>query len=178
MEQIVVQKKPVSKKILIFATVIVIAAAGIFYGMSQKNKGLEFDENATIGTLPGIDMEQRKAEMQKQLDDSMIAFSVNTSPTLASGTSEGNFMIENPQQNEKLIVAEIYLDNTESENGTGELLYKSKFIKPGSYIENLKLEKVLSAGTYNATVYFKAYNIDNQSFIGQTGAAIKITVQS
>ena len=37
---------------------------------------------------------------------------------------------------------------------------------------------VLEPGEYPATVYFKAYREEDQTFIGQAGAAIKITVLS
>ena len=81
-------------------------------------------------------------------------------------------MLENPEHNAKLLVAEIYLDDTQ------ELIYQSKAIPAGAYIENAMLDKVLEPGEYQATAYFKAYREDDRSFIGQAGAAIKITVLS
>lgn len=162
-----------SKLILILLLIIAATVVGILYYVTQnKNSGLVMEDNATIGDMPGVDMEQRKKELQKQLDESMIAFSINTSPVFSSGTSEGNLMIENPGNNAKLLVAEVYL--TES----NELIYTSKALKPGSYLENVKLDKVLEAGNYDATVYFKAYTEDTQEYIGQTGAAVAITVQN
>ena len=67
-----------------------------------------------------------------------------------------------------MLKVSIIVDNTEEE------VYASKFLKPGTYIENVKLDKVLEKGTYSATAYFKAYEED----IGQTGAQITITVQN
>lgn len=81
-------------------------------------------------------------------------------------------MLENPANNAKLLVAEIYVDETE------ELIYKSKAIPAGSYIESVRLDKVLELGDYAATAYFNAYREDGQSYIGRSGAAIKITVHS
>ena len=72
----------------------------------------------------------------------------------------------------KLLVVEIYMDETQ------ELIYQSKALPVGSYIENARLDKVLEAGEYQATAYFKAYREEDQTFIGQAGAAIKITVLS
>lgn len=122
--------------------------------------------------LPGIDITERQAQLQEQLDESMIAFSINGSPVFANGGAEGNLMLENPANNAKLLVVEIYMDETQ------ELIYQSKALPVGSYIENARLDKVLEAGEYQATAYFKAYREEDQTFIGQAGAAIKITVLS
>lgn len=169
-------KKPRGKKkfLLICGVCLLLAAGAIFFALrsqSQKN-ALEIDDNALMGDLPGVDMEQRQAELQKQLDESMIAFSINTNPVFASGRSEGNLMLENPTHNAKLVVVEIYLDET------NELIYRSKALPVGSYIENVALDKVLEPGEYAATAYFNAYRESDQSFVGQAGAAIKITILS
>ena len=125
-----------------------------------------------MGALPGIDMEQRQKELQQQLDETMIAFSINSSPVFASGRAEGNLMLENPEANAKLLVVEIHLDSSD------EIIYQSKALPVGSYIENARLDKVLDPGTYPATAYFKAYRESDQTFVGQAGAAITISVLS
>lgn len=81
---------------------------------------MALDDNATMGVLPGIDMEQRQAKLQQQLDEGMIAFSINTNPVFATGGSEGNLMLENPANNAKLLMAEIYIDSTQ------EMIYQRK----------------------------------------------------
>ncbi len=133
--------------------------------------GLEF-ENATLGILPGIDLDARQKELQEILDKSMIAFSINTNPTFADGEALGNLMIENPENNAKLLVVEVYLDLTK------ELVYKSKAIKPGYFIEEVKLDTKLSEGTYPATAFFKGYTEDTQEFIGQAGMEILLHIMS
>lgn len=162
------------KKIMILSSILLIAGISTAsYFLYFKNKSdIEYEDNATIGVMPGIDIEKRREELQKKLDESVIAFSINTSPVFASGASEGNLMIENPEQNQKLIVAQIKIDNYE------QPIYESKYIKPGSYIENIKLNKVLDKGTYDAIAYFKAYNQETRDYIGETSAKITITVQS
>lgn len=154
------------------ALALLLAAGVYLYTRRGPDEGLELADNATMGVLPGIDLEQRQAELQQLLDESMIAFSINTSPVFASGGSEGNLMLENPANNAKLLVVEIYRDDT------GELLYQSKALPVGSYIENAALDKVLDPGEYAATAYFKGYREDDHSYIGQAGAAINISVLS
>lgn len=155
---------------------LLAAAAGAFLALqrlavpAEPAGTLELDENAAIGLLPGVDVAQRQAELQQQLDESMIAFSINTSPVFERGGSEGNLMLENPAGNAKLLVVELYLDETE------ELVYQTKALPAGSYIENARLDKLLEPGEYPATAYFKAYREDDHSYIGQVGAALTIYV--
>lgn len=149
---------------------LLAAAVGVFLALRGPGDSLELDENATIGLLPGIDVAQRQAELQQQLDESMIAFSINTNPVFERGGSEGNLMLENPANNAKLIVVELYLNETE------ELVYQTKALPAGSYIENARLDKLLEPGEYPATAYFKAYREDDHSYIGQVGAALTIHV--
>ena len=145
--------------------------------LMAENGALE-NEIEDISRADTVDYERlaekksQAAQLQEQLDEGMIAFSINGSPVFANGGAEGNLMLENPGNNAKLLVVEIYIDDTQ------ELVYQSKAIPVGSYIENVRLDKVLEAGEYQATAYFKAYREEDQSFIGQAGAAIKITVLS
>lgn len=152
---------------------LAITIAICYYLFHKKDDpGLMFDDNATAGVLPGVDIDERRKELQELLDKSVIAFSINTSPVFLNGTSEGNLLIENPGNNAKLIQVRIVDD------GTQEEIYSSKYIKPGTYIENAKLSKVLEKGTYKATAYFSAYDEQTAEYIGQTGAQITLTVQN
>lgn len=152
------------------AACVLAAAAGVYLALRSPSDSLELDENANIGLLPGIDVAQRQAELQELLDESMIVFTINTNPVFENGGSEGNLMLENPVNNAKLLVVELYLDETE------ELIYKTKALPAGSYIENVRLDKLLEPGNYPATAYFKAYREDDHSYIGQVGAALTIHV--
>lgn len=164
------KKRPVV--LVVILCILLILGLIAFFLLRGEDNSLELDDNATVGIMPGIDIEQRQAELQEQLDEAMIAFSINTTPVFESGSSEGSLMLENPANNAKLIVVEIYIDDTE------ELVYKSKAIPAGSYIESARLDKVLEPGEYAATAYFNAYREDDQSYIGRSGAAIKLTVLS
>ena len=171
-------KKQKKKPLIIVALcllLLIIGSAAIWLAReddSAENDPLALDDNATMGVLPGIDIAERQAQLQEQLDEGMIAFSINASPVFATGGSEGNLMLENPANNAKLVVVEIYI------NETGELVYQSKALPVGSYIENVRLDKVLEPGEYAATAYFKGYRESDHAYIGQAGAAITITVLS
>ena len=166
------QRKRVRLLPVLVGAALLLAAVAVGARLSaQRTDGaLELDNNATIGLLPGIDPAQRQAELQQELDESMISFSINTNPVFATGGAEGNLMLENPENNAKLLVVEIYVDATE------EMVYQSKALPAGSYIEIARLDKLLEPGEYPATAYFKAYRESDQTYIGQAGAAINITV--
>lgn len=156
----------------IILLILITIAICYFLFTKKDDNDLLYDDNATAGILPGVDVDERRKELQNMLDRSMIAFSINTSPVFLNGTSEGNLLIENPGNNAKLLRVSILIDDTEEE------VYASKYLKPGTYIENVKLDKVLEKGTYDATAYFLAYEEESGEYIGQTGAQITITVQN
>ena len=149
-----------------------LVAAVLLFTSRKPDDSLELADNATMGILPGVDLEQRQAELQQLLDESMISFSINTSPVFETGGAEGNLMLENPANNAKLLVVEIYIDDTQ------ELIYQSKALPAGSYIENTKLDKLLEPGSYDATAYFKAYREADHSYIGQVGADLTLSILS
>ncbi|MCI8479913.1 MAG: hypothetical protein HFG08_03405 [Oscillibacter sp.] len=161
------------KRLLPVCAICVLLAAAVLLFTSRKpDDSLELADNATMGILPGVDLEQRQAELQQMLDESMISFSINTSPVFETGGAEGNLMLENPANNAKLLVVEIYIDDTQ------ELIYQSKALPAGSYIENTKLDKLLEPGSYDATAYFKAYREADHSYIGQVGADLTLSILS
>ena len=166
------RKKRILTAIAILLLLLITVLVCYFLFTKKNNNNLEYDDNATAGIMPGVDIDQRRKELQEILDRSMIAFSINTSPVFLNGTSKGNLMVENPGNNAKLIKVRIILDKTEEE------IYASKLLKPGSYIYSVKLDKVLEKGTYNATAYFLAYDETSGEYIGQTGAQITLTVQN
>ncbi len=164
------------KRALIIAGILLLLILTIavcyFLFTGKDDEDLLYHDNATAGIMPGVDVDERRKELQNLLDRSMIAFSINTSPVFLNGTSEGNLLIETPGNNAKLLRVSILINETDEE------IYASRYLKPGTYIENVKLDKVLEKGTYDATAYFLAYEEDSGEYIGQTGAQITITVQN
>ena len=153
------------KRLLPVCAICVLLVAAVLLFTSRKpDDSLELADNATMGILPGVDQQLR--------DESMISFSINTSPVFETGGAEGNLMLENPANNAKLLVVEIYIDDTQ------ELIYQSKALPAGSYIENTKLDKLLEPGSYDATAYFKAYREADHSYIGQVGADLTLSILS
>lgn len=169
--------KKSTKRLLVAMSAILLigaTAAVCFFLFRAENKKdpIKYADNVQTGIMPGVDIEQRKQELQEELDKSQIAFSINTTPVFSDGIAKGNLLIENPGNNHKLIKVSIQI------NATKEEVYSTDYIRPGSYIESAKLDKVLEKGDYPATAYFYAYDLDTAEYIGQTGAEITLSIQN
>ena len=62
----------------ILLLILVTVAICYFLFRRQQEPDPLYDNNATIGILPGVDIDQRRKELQDLLDRSVIAFSINT----------------------------------------------------------------------------------------------------
>ena len=107
------------KRIFIIAGIVLLIALTVLicYLLFTKKEenNLLYDDNATVGIMPGVDIDARRQELQNMLDKSMIAFSINTSPVFLNGTAKGNLLIENPGNNAKLLQVSIRNNETEEE---------------------------------------------------------------
>lgn len=166
------RKQPRRMRACIAAGAVLAALGGavVFLRLPPQEDGLAWEQNATMGLMPGVDWETRRQQLQQELDDSQISFSLNSSPVFETGEAAGKLMLENPANNHKLLTAELVLD------ATGETLYRSGALRPGSYLEEITLLRALPAGEYPVTLYLRAYSEQTQKLIGQTGAALTLSV--
>lgn len=163
-------KKASKTKIVALTAIAAVIGVAVYYFVTQNNtvatNGFEYENNATVGLMPGVDRDSLLAEMQKSVDESAIAFSINSNPVLEN--SHINILFENPVGNNKDIVLEIF------ENDTQNSLFKSKAIREGSYLETAKLNTSLAKGEHSVTVYITAYHVETHEMIGQAAAEITI----
>lgn len=166
------EKRTAQRGILAASAVLLLCTGAVLALRQPQQSGLAWEENAMVGFMPGVDLETRRKQLQQELDESQIAFSLNSSPAfvLENGIPTGKLMLENPGNNHKLLTAELQL------SATGETLYQSGALRPGSYLEEVALNRTLPAGEYPITVYLRAYREDTEELIGQTGASVTLTV--
>lgn len=131
---------------------------------------VDVNGNVDDGSLPFEDPEKVKEELQRRVDESMLALKINTNPIFPTADSEGTLAIENSSNNRYNFQVEIRLDDT------SELVYTSPLLEPGTHILNDKLHVQLEKGEYEATALFFAYDKDN-NFIGQAGAGLTIAIE-
>ena len=85
-------------------------------------------------------------------------------------TTNVRILLKNPTENTCNFVYELFLADT------GEVLYKSNMILPGTQIEAVTLSRALSVGEYNALLKVSTYSGD--SLKQMNGATTKITISA
>lgn len=159
----------------IAVALIAIAAGGVlFLTLRLTNAGrggLELDANASIGTA-GEDREEVIARLQAEVDASMLTMSINATPVLSLSDPDSgvNWQIENPEGQGKLIQVTVYRDDT------GEAIYETGALAPGTYVTGTPPDVPLPAGTYSCTAYFRSYSLEDEKYLGQAGTQITLTV--
>lgn len=149
-----------------------VAGAVVITLVRGMTGSLWYENNATIGKI-GDNAEQLQ-QMQEMVDKGMITMSINAYPVWERSNEEAgiNWQIENPEeQSDKLIRVEVVQDET------GELIYETGAIRPGTYVTGTKPKKKLEEGQHICTATFYAYDIDTKEYIGKAAAQIVLTVQ-
>ncbi|MDZ4994756.1 hypothetical protein GNF80_17645 [Clostridium perfringens] len=174
-EEIKEKKFTKKKKVLIILILLLLLSIGGFLGFKwYNNYDIQTQEGqltGTIGTIPGFSPEELQKELQKQADESLFSFNINSKPVFENGKSEGNLRIANPHYNVYPITVTIRLEDT------NQVIFKSGKIQPNHYIENAKLTKNLKKGEYKAIATIEAFDPnDNEKFLGKAQAILNITI--
>lgn len=161
-------------KFLICVTIIVGILGGMYYYIEHTNKSqFELEKDALEGWLPGKSQEDIEAELNRIIDKSRFNVAINPM-TVVSRYKIANFMIENvPANNYWMQVSVYYQDN----NGVEQLLYESKLIQQGYFIEKAEVTHLPDAGEYNGRAIFKAIIPESDEVMGQTIVTMAIYVE-
>jgi hypothetical protein len=154
--------------IALFILLICLLAGVVVYLLTQNRETFEYESNVTIGEMPGVDREALLAQLQANTDKSAIAFSINTQPKVVNTTAQ--ILYENPEGNDKDVVLSI------TDDETGETIYESMPVRPGSYMEYITLLKEYPPGVYGATAYFTAFDTETHEMIGQAASGLTLEV--
>ena len=163
-------KKKSKTPIIIVIVVLVIAAIAVGAWAVISNSGGFYDNAAQTGQAPYKTDEEKQAELDRVVEEGMLNISIASVIEFQNGTSEGTAYIENVPSNKYVMKITITLDSN------NEVVYESGGIKPDSYINTIKLNTDLAAGTYPATATFTAYDPDTLDEVGQAAAKITIVV--
>ncbi|ROT87910.1 hypothetical protein [Gordonibacter urolithinfaciens] len=105
------------------------------------------------------------------VEEGMFGISIASVIPFADGASEGTAYIENVPGNRYLMRVAIVLD------GTGETVFESKALKPGTYLETVELASDLDPGNYAATATFTALDPESREEVGRAGAKVTLSVE-
>ncbi len=153
---------------------VAVCAAAVYFvhantqAAAETMPSLQADGNVKMGTL--IDPEGRQKELDAIVEEGMVAFSVNATPFMINGRGKANLYIENPPENGNRFTVTITRDDT------GEEIYRSGYLDPEQYIDEVALDVELAKGEYACTVNFDTYRIRDNSYIGRAAAQITLYV--
>lgn len=164
------KQKKSSLPLLLLLLLLIAGGLGAWHFLGSSGDEI-MEANAVVGAMPGKSQEQIEAELNQKVSESEVAFSINSNAIFETGTAKGNILFENPASNGKLTRVEI------TDDATGELLYKSGLLEPGSYVPEAALLVDLEPGQYTCTATVYAYKSADKTYIGKVEAGITVTVK-
>ena len=166
------QKQPGKKgrkKIIVIAFVVLCAALDVcIVLLLQKTKPKELDRGFVDESNKDTVME----DMGEKVAEGMFECKMTTSWVFEDGKSESpNAYVANVENNLHTIYFDVYDKETE------ELLYSSPMLPVGTELTNIKLEKELQKGEYDAVVRYTLVDEDNEE-VSTVGFDITISVNN
>lgn len=129
------------------------------------------EPNVIVGTMENYTDEEIAAMLAQKVDEGMIAFSLNTHLYLESPDAQASVKFENPANNAKLTKLRLVRDDT------GEQLYETGYLAPGSYVDVDALDVRLEPGEYACTGYVSSYSQETRKYLGEAACTVIVTVQ-
>lgn len=115
---------------------------------------------------PNLTPEEIQALLQKQVDESKVAFSIYSEPTFKG--KRGTIMFANPRYSAHNLSLEVTVDN--------KVVIRTEKIAPDQYIEDVELlGKALKKGKHTGTALIKAYDKETDTIVGQVAVEMIIT---
>lgn len=165
-------KKFITKKMILVSTSITVIASLAFVVISNKKSN---SDGASIsgyvvgnGIEPDLSPEEIQALLNKQVDESKVAFSIYSEPIFEG--KKGTIMFANPRYSAHNIDLTVTLD--------GKEIIKTAKISPDQYIEEISLlGKPLKPGVHKAVGNVRAYNRETDKLVGEVAVDLTITVK-
>ncbi len=170
------RKKGKKKALLLILLLLIVAGAGGGYWWYTHHQVMDattkywFDKLAKDGSLQGKTPTEVQGLLNSVVEEGMFNVSMNAKAVFNNGKSEGSIGLENIPQNRYFCRVIIRRDDT------NEVLYESKGLKPGQYIDKIKLKKNLPAGNYDCTAQVIATDPESLDDIGQVQVKIQVSV--
>ncbi len=169
-------KKGKKKALLLILLLLIIAGAGGGFWWYTQNQVMDattkywFDRLAQDGSLQGKTPTEVQGILNSVVEEGMFNVSMNAKAVFNDAKSEGSIGLENIPQNRYYCRVVIRRDDT------NEVLYESQGIKPGQYIDKIKLKQNLPAGNYACTAQVIATDPESLDDIGQVQVKIQVNV--
>ncbi len=159
--------------LLITILLLLYANNSAFNNVSNSPKAtpayLEEQGNAIEGTAVTKSRVEILEELKKQ--QLVVTDKLSSNITFSSGKAGtiGEWIAENPADNNIIQQAEVYFDEL--------LIAKSTPIYPNQHIEAIELNQNIKSGEYDVIAYINYYDIETKEFISKAGYKIHLTVR-
>ena len=152
------------KKIKIIVSIIVLVSVCTIGFLYLNNRNQDISGTSISGYVlgkgiaPDLTPEQIQELLQKEVDASKIAFSINSEPKFNGKI--GTIMFANPRYSAHNLDLEVKVDNKD--------IIRTEKISPDQYIEKIELMgKALKKGKHNAIATIKAYDRKTDEEMGR-----------
>lgn len=165
--------EPARRRRLLFllslGLLLIATAVGLWLLQTERSDdGME--PNVIVGPMGDYTPDEIEAILNQKVDEGMIAFSINTQVVMESPDALAPLLFENPGNNGKLLKLVLTRDDT------GETVYETGFLAPGTYVEKDSLSVRLEPGAYTCTATIAAFREDTRDPLGQAAAEVVVTV--
>lgn len=161
---VAVMKKVLALRIVLIA---VIAAAAVVLALA-----LSPAENP-VKEMMGIDPNAGQ-ETEAFDEQTPIGIPGYESFVWEAGDTTVPVKLENPEDNPCYFRISLYLGD---DIQTGELIYQTELIEPGTGIYEIELDEPLKAGIYDAVLSYEAYSIPDQNALNGANIELQIEVE-
>lgn len=169
--------------IVLLAVIVLVLVAVIAFLLGRQNAPASQDTAASseaprevIDSARFVLDEESAAnvveDMRKQVAEGMFECNMAYEWTFLDGKTESSdAYVANSSSNTHPILFDVYIDNTD------ELLYSSPVLPVGTVLRNIKLDKELPAGSYQASCHYKLLSDEEtQETISEAEFVITINV--
>lgn len=169
------RKRNLVRSILLLILIILIA----FLAIHTCNNKIETSTDTSIyleddgDSLEGEAVAREREDILNELKKQQLIVTDKLSSNITfptGGPGEiGEWIIENPAENEIIVQGEVYLNDV--------LIAKSTPIYPNQHITGIALLEEVNSGEYEVTAYLNYYDIETKEFVSKAGYRIHMTVR-
>lgn len=154
----------------LLTTLAIALMAGGAWWNGRQNNTYQLAEDAVDGgyVLP----ENTHRQNRTNSEPSYFTIQINASPVADWQSKRCNLMIGNPQENKEYARVRLVLDET------GEELFYSDLLKPGTRSAYVTLNQVPEPGEHSATAVFLLFEPDSMTPISEIEAGVWLTIES
>lgn len=165
--------KNYKKSILLVILLLLIAVSAVFYIRSRNVKQEDIGGSKVSGYVvedgvqPGLTEEQIRELLQKEVDESMVSYSISSEPIFKG--KKAFILMANPRYNACDLEFVIKVD--------GKEIIRTARISPNQYIEEVELREALPKGKYVGEAYITGYAKESDDVVSNSIVDLNITVQ-